>query len=88
LRSREGGINEEVGDAVVGLGWLKAGGMRWESASGGTVSWIEGAWDILCKEAAVGLVNEVVKAAESNVDMSVAGTSLVPAFDDDSVVAV
>ena len=38
----------------------------------GTICWIEGTWDIAFEEDGVGFVREVVKAAESKVDMLVA----------------
>lgn len=88
LRSREGGVDEEIGDAEVGLDGWEAGGIWGETTPGGTVSWVECAWDELGVEDAVSLFSEVVKAAESKVDMSVARPSVGPAVDDDSVVTM
>jgi hypothetical protein len=88
LSSREGGVNEEIGDAVVGMDGSETGGIWGESAPGGSVSWVEGAQDELGEEDAVGFLSEVMKAAESKVDMSVVRLTVGPAIDDNAVVTM
>ena len=66
----------------------EAGWIWGEATPGGSVSWIEGAWDELDEECAVGSFSEVMKAAESKVDMPVARLTVGPAVDDDTVVAM
>jgi hypothetical protein len=72
LSLREGGIDEEVGEAGVGVDWSETGGIWGKTASRGTVSWVEGTWDVAGEEDGIGFVSEVMKAAESKVDVLVA----------------